>query len=89
MAQPYRRGNRWYLKYKDASGRWQDRLCDARTKGDAVELLREIQVAKDRARNGVDRRPPRDGGETVDATVEWWIEKFLSTVSRIALMPCL
>ena len=69
MAQPYRRGNRWYLKYKDASGRWHDRVCDARTKGDAVELLREIQVAEDRARNGVDKRPPRDGGGTVDAMV--------------------
>ena len=42
MAQPYLRGNRWYLKYKDASGRWHDRVCDARTKGRAVELLREI-----------------------------------------------
>lgn len=70
MAQPYLRGNRWYLKYKDASGRWQDRVCDARTKGQAVELLREIQVAEDRARNGLDKRPPRDGGGTVDAMVE-------------------
>ena len=24
MAQPYLRGKRWYLKYKDARGRWQD-----------------------------------------------------------------
>ena len=23
MAQPYLRGKRWYLKYKDARGRWQ------------------------------------------------------------------
>jgi len=87
MAQPYRRGNRWYLKYKDASGRWQDRVCDARTKGDAVLLLREIQVAEDRARNGLDKRPPRDGGGTVDAMVTWWVEKFLS--KRASYSQCI
>ena len=87
MAQPYRRGNRWYLKYKDASGRWHDQVCDASTKGDAVLLLREIQVAEDRARNGLDRRPPRDGGGTVDAMVEWWVEKFLS--KRASYSQCI
>jgi len=87
MAQPYRRGSRWYLKYKDASGRWHDQVCDASTKGDAVLLLREIQVAEDRARNGLDRRPPRDGGGTVDAMVEWWVAKFLS--KRASYSQCI
>ena len=87
MAQPYLRGTRWYLKYKDASGRWQDRVCDARTKGQAVELLREIQVAEDRARNGLDKRPPRDGGGTVDAMVTWWVDKFLS--KRASYSQCI
>ena len=40
MAQPYLRGKRWYLKYKDARGRWQDKVCNARTKGRAMEMLR-------------------------------------------------
>ena len=59
MAQPYLRGNRWYLKYKDAAGRWQDKVCDAKNKGQAVELQREVQVAEDRARHGLDQRPPQ------------------------------
>src|SRR5207237_1440638 len=80
-------GTRWYLKYKDAAGRWQDRVCDARTKGHAVELLREIQVAEDRARNGLDKRPPRDGGGTVDAMVTWWVERFLS--KRASYSQCI
>ena len=32
MAQPYLRGKRWYLKYKDVRGRWQDKVSNARTK---------------------------------------------------------
>ncbi len=78
MAQPYLRGSRWYLKYKNASGRWCDKVCDARTKGKAVELLREIQVAEDRARHGLDQRPPPDGGGTVDELIAWWTETFLA-----------
>jgi integrase len=62
-------------------------VCDARTKGQAIELLREIQVAEDRARNGLDKRPPRDGGGTVDAMVEWWVEKFLS--KRASYSQCI
>lgn len=42
MAQPYLRGKRWYLKYKDARGRWQDKVCNARAKGRALELLPRI-----------------------------------------------
>jgi integrase len=43
-----------------------------------VELLREIQVAEDRARHGLDQRPPEDGGGTVDELVQWWATKFLA-----------
>jgi integrase len=87
MAQPYLRGNRWYLKYKDARGRWQDKVCSARTKGQAYELLREIQVAEDRARHGLDVRPPEDGGGTVDELIDWWAEKFLK--HKVSYGPCI
>jgi hypothetical protein len=59
MAQPYLRGKRWYLKYKDANGRWQHKVCDARTKTQGVELLREIQslrIARGTASNNGLRR---------------------------------
>jgi len=87
MAQPYLRGKRWYLKYKDARGRWQDQVCDAHTKGRALELLREIQVAEDRARHGLDMRPPEDGGGTVDDLIGWWAEKFLKR--KVSYGPCI
>jgi integrase len=87
MAQPYLRRNRWYLKYKDAAGRWQDKVCDAKTKGQAVELQREVQVAEDRARHGLDQRPPKDGGGTVDELVEWWVESFLA--KRASYAQCI
>ena len=87
MAQPYLRGNRWYLKYKDAAGRWQDKVCDAKSKGRAAELQREIQVAEDRARHGLDQRPPKDGGGTVDEMVEWWVNQFLA--KRASYAQCI
>src|SRR5262245_3701233 len=78
MAQPYLRHGRWYLKYKDAGGRWRDKVCDARTKAQAAALLCEIKVAEDRARNGLEARPGADGGGTVDELIKWWVEKHLS-----------
>ena len=87
MAQPYLRGKRWYLKYKDARGRWQDKVCSARTKGQAHELLREVQVAEDRARHGLDARPAEDGGGTVDDLIRWWAEKFLKR--KVSYGPCI
>ena len=87
MAQPYLRGKRWYLKYKDARGRWQDKVCSARTKGQAHELLREVQVAEDRARHGLDARPAEDGGGTVDDLIGWWAEKFLKR--KVSYGPCI
>ena len=87
MAQPYLRGNRWYLKYKAAAGRWQDKVCDAKTKGRAAEPQREIQVAEDRARHGLDQRPPKDGGGTVDEMVEWWVNQFLA--KRASYVQCI
>ena len=87
MAQPYLRGKRWYLKYKDARGRWQDRVCNARTKAQAVEMLREIAVAEDRARHGLEARPPEDGGGTLDDLIEWWAEKFLRR--KVSYGPCI
>jgi hypothetical protein len=76
MAQPYRRGKRWYLKYKDAHGRWQDKACEARTRGEAVTLQHEIEVAEERARHGLETRPPADGGGTIDELIEWWADKY-------------
>jgi hypothetical protein len=87
MAQPYLRGKRWYLKYKDANGRWQHKVCDARTKTQGVELLREIQVAEDRARHGLEQRPPQDGGGTVDEMIEWWAANFLA--KKASYGPCI
>ena len=87
MAQPYLRGKRWYLKYKDARGRWQDRVSSARTKAQAVQMLREIQVAEDRARHGLEARPPEDGGGTVDELIEWWAEKYLKR--KVSYGPCI
>ena len=78
MAEPFRKNDRWYLRYKDAHGRWRQQPSDAGTKTEARRLAVELQRREERIRLGVEEAPPEDGGGTVDALLEWWIDAYLS-----------
>jgi integrase len=78
MAEPFRKNDRWYLRYKDAHGRWRQQPSDAGTKTEARRLAVELQRREERIRLGIEEAPPEDGGGTVDALLEWWIAAYLS-----------
>ena len=78
MAEPFRKNNRWYLRYKDAHGRWQQTASDAENKTEARRLAAELQRHHERVRLGIEVAPAEDGGGTVDELVEWWVETYLS-----------
>ena len=78
MAEPFRKNERWYLRYKDAHGRWRQQPSDAQTKTEARRLAGELQRREERIRLGIEEAPPEDGGGTVDALLEWWIDAYLS-----------
>jgi len=78
MAEPFRKNDRWYLRYKDAHGRWQQMASDAENKTEARRLTAELQRRHERIRLGIEIAPAEDGGGTVDELVEWWVATYLS-----------
>jgi integrase len=78
MAEPFRKNDRWYLRYKDAHGRWRQQPSEALTKTEARRLANELQRREERIRLGIEDAPPDDGGGTVDGLLDWWIETYLA-----------
>jgi integrase len=78
VAEPFRKNDRWYLRYKDAQGRWRQKPCDAETKTEARRLASELQRREERVRLGIEQAPPENCGGTVNELLEWWIETYLA-----------
>ena len=78
MAAPFRKNGRWYLRYKDAQGRWRQVPSEADTKTNARRLAVDLQRREERIRLGVEVAPPENGGGTVDQLISWWIDTYLA-----------
>ena len=52
MASVYLKAGRWYLRYKNERGRWQDRVSTARTKTEAARLAAELERRREGRRDG-------------------------------------
>jgi integrase len=76
MASVYEKAGKWYLRFKDSSGRWRDRVSKARTKTEARRLADELDRQAERQRFGIDERPAEDGGGTVAQLMEWWLATY-------------
>ena len=76
MAKPYQKAGRWYLRYKDATGRWRDRVSKARTKAEAKLLCLELEQREERVRARLDAPTPVDGGGTLEELLQWWIAEY-------------
>lgn len=74
MASVFRRDGCWYLRVKDATGRWTKiRVEGAKTKTEAKRLAAELDRRNERQRLGLDQLPPDDGGGTLRELLEWWL----------------
>ena len=78
MASAFKRGQTFYAKWKDATGRWQNRATQARTLTEARRIADDLERQAERQRLGLEYRPPADGGGTFATLMEWW----LATYSR-------
>jgi hypothetical protein len=58
MASVYERGDKWYVRYKDARGKWRSVASTARTKTEAKRLAGEIERKCERQRMGLEELPP-------------------------------
>ncbi len=74
MASVYEKAGKWYLRFKDAGGRWRDKVTQARTKTEARRLADELARKAERQRLGLEERLPEDGGGTLAELLQWWLE---------------
>jgi len=77
MASVYRRGETWYVRYKNGRGRWTGHATKARTKADARMLASELELRAERQRLGLEALPPTDGGGTLLELLSWWLETYV------------
>jgi len=76
MASVYKRGDRWYLRYKDEHGRWRDRVSRAQGKVEAQRLADDLERRAERVCLGVEPAPADASTETVGELVAWWLETY-------------
>jgi integrase len=76
MASVYRRGDKWYLRYRDARGRWRAQASTAATKTEARRIASDIERRAERQRLGLEPAPPQDGGGTFDELLRWWLKTY-------------
>src|SRR5262245_12778842 len=77
MASAFWKNKRWYLLYKDSSGRWQRRASKAQGKKEAERLADDLERRHERARLGVEPLPQPDAGETVSELLDWWLKTYV------------
>ncbi len=73
MASVYRKQNRWWIHYKDGTGRWRDISTKTDTKTGARAMAKELEHKAERQQRGLDPiHDPRSRvtlGEVMDI---WW-----------------
>jgi integrase len=73
MASVYPRADKWYIRYKDARGKWRDKVTAARTKTEAKRIASDVERQSERQRLGLEALPDEDGGGTFDELMRWWL----------------
>jgi integrase len=76
MASVYEKAGKWYMRVKDAGGRWRDKVTQARTKTEAKRLADELERKSERQRLGLEERLPEDGGGTLAELLQWWLDNY-------------
>ena len=80
MSSVLKRGARWYVKFKDANGRWCTRPTTAETKTDAKRLASDLERQAERQRLGLEPLASDDGA-TLGDLLTWWEETYFSHTS--------
>jgi integrase len=83
MASVYQKRGRttWFLRVKDAAGRWQDIASTAATKTEAKRLAADLERKAERQRFGLEPFPT-DCKLTVGELVEWWLRERCPAASQ-------
>ena len=80
MSSVLKRGARWYVKFKDANGRWRTRPTTAETKTDAKRLASDLERQAERQRLGLEPLASEDGA-TLGDLLRWWEDAYFRHTS--------
>ncbi len=72
---PMLRGEKYYVKIKDETGRWRRRATSATSLRDAERIRIELQLQADRRREGLEPIPARVT-MTLGQLMSWWLETY-------------
>jgi hypothetical protein len=75
MSSVFKRGARWYAKFKDSNGRWCTKPTTAATKTDTKRLASDLERRAERQRLGLEPLP-EDDGATLGDLLHWWEETY-------------
>ncbi len=75
-----KRGDVWYVKWKDATGKWRRKATTARSKADAQLHHAELTRQASRQRLGLDAQPLQTGMAFWNLT-EWWLAEHVREAS--------
>jgi excisionase family DNA binding protein len=78
MASVVNRGGKWYLRFKDSTGRWVQHVSTARSKTEARRLAEEMESKAARQRLGLEASPA-DPKLTLGELMEWWMKTYPTT----------
>jgi excisionase family DNA binding protein len=78
MASVMIRDGKWYLRFKDSTGRWVQHVSTARSKTEARRLADEMETKSERQRLGLEAAPS-DPSLTLGQLVEWWHTTYPTT----------
>lgn len=76
-----KRGANWYVKWKDAGGRWRRKATTARTRQEAMSLWHSLAEQAQRQRDGLSPRP-LNNGMTMAQLCDWWVANECPTLSK-------
>jgi hypothetical protein len=76
MASVYEKAGKRYMHYKDARGKWRDKVTTARTKTEAKRIAADLERLCERQRLGLEPMPAEDGGGTFGEQAKWWLETY-------------
>jgi integrase len=65
-------GASWYIRWRDAGGKWRRQVCTAKTKREAEVIYAETVRQVDRQKRGLEPLPI-ETGMNVWALCEWWL----------------
>ena len=74
MASVFLRGDRWFLRVKNAAGKWVKVSTSVNTKAEARRLAEDLERRYERQRHGLEQLPSDNGSATLGDLLTDWLE---------------